>query len=120
MRVEPSTRMNVATFWAHCRPQIKVSDQAINQACELLIEADEEIERLKARVAELEQVKVFHWTNVLCDYTPGMMVAVAHNVDEARAALAKCGEPIPDEDLATEPKVYDMTEARGFASWGGG
>ena len=58
------------------------------------------------------------WCNVVCDYTIGMIVALASDVDEARRMLLAEWEYIPETDLAQEP--LEVTEPTAFAVWGGG
>ena len=65
-------------------------------------------------------MKIFYWDDVLRDYTSGMMVAVAENVEDARKALVSECDYIPATDLYKEPQVFDLSEARGFVAWGGG
>ena len=68
-------------------------------------------------------MKLFVWEDVLHDYTSGMMVALAPDVESARAALkAKC-QYVPADDLAKEPlviEINDKTKAHAFIIWGGG
>ena len=65
-------------------------------------------------------MKLFVWEEVLTDYHDGIMFALAESVEDARAQLlAKC-DYLPEEDLATEPKVYDCTSPIAFYLWGGG
>lgn len=65
-----------------------------------------------------KKLKLYVWEEVLTDYTDGMMVALAPNVDEARQLLREeCGH-LPEEDLMKEPKV--VTEPSAFLVWGGG
>lgn len=63
-------------------------------------------------------LKLFVWEEVLCDYTCGIMFAVARNVAEARAQLLAEDSYIPAYDLEKEPQVIDSPCA--FAVWGGG
>ena len=69
-------------------------------------------------------MKLFVWHDVLCDYTGGVMFALAHNVQEARAVISKKAafsdgtlRPSVEEELCAEPSVYD--EACGFYLYGG-
>ena len=64
-----------------------------------------------------KRLRLFVWEDVLCDYTPGMMVALAHSADEARTLLVARTWYIPKEDLDKEPDVYDDPVA--FDCWGG-
>jgi hypothetical protein len=65
-------------------------------------------------------LKLFVWTDVLHDYTSGMMVALAHDVEEARRLILEYngGGFLPDDDLAKEPQV--ITQPAGFWVYGGG
>ena len=64
-----------------------------------------------------KKLKLFVWENVLRDYTPGMMVALAHDVEEARTLLrAKVGYNTCD--LNAEPQVVE--EPAAFYVSGGG
>lgn len=68
------------------------------------------------------QLKLFVWTNVLTDYSSGMMVALAADVEEARRLLEK-EAGFPDDldfivDLASEPLV--VTDPAAFYVYGGG
>jgi len=66
----------------------------------------------------LDNLKLYVWEDVLCDYTCGMMVALATDVDEARRLIQLKTDCIPEDDLAREPlEVIDPTA---FISWGGG
>lgn len=71
-------------------------------------------------MSEKPTMKLYVWENVLTDYTSGMMVAVASNVDEARARLLEECSYIPDEDLTKEPQVFDLLRSVAFVCWGGG
>ena len=63
------------------------------------------------------KLKMFVWEHVLTDYTDGLMVALAHNVDEARELLTEEYDYIPYEDLEKEPDVYETPKA--VLVWGG-
>ncbi len=65
-------------------------------------------------------MKLFVWDDVLTDYTSGMMFAVAPDVETARKVLLEHCDYIPTGDLHSEPKVFDLKKAVGFACWGGG
>lgn len=65
-------------------------------------------------------MKLFVWEGVLTDYTAGMIVAVAPTVNEARKAIKKEIDCIPDDDLNEEPEEVDMTKPAVFWVWGGG
>lgn len=66
-----------------------------------------------------KKMKVFVWKGVLADYTSGMMVAIAPTVEEARDALLKECNYIPEGDLNQQPEEYDLSEAAAFVCWGG-
>ena len=40
-------------------------------------------------MANEEELKMYVWEDVLCDYSCGVMFALAHNVDEARREVLK-------------------------------
>lgn len=65
-----------------------------------------------------QQMQLFVWDNVLCDYTDGLMFALAHSVEEARDLLRE--EVYDSDDLQQEPTVYDLTTPVYRAVWGGG
>lgn len=65
-----------------------------------------------------ETLKMFVWEDVLTDWTPGLMVALAHNVEEAREMLLNEDGYIPEDDRMKEPKVYETPKA--VLVWGGG
>ena len=65
-------------------------------------------------------MKVFVWENVLSGHSGGMMIAIAPTVEEARAALLKKCDYIPESDLAQQPKEFDFSEPATFICWGGG
>ena len=65
-----------------------------------------------------KKLKLFVWENVLCDYTDGIMFALAPNVDTARKNLLKRYNYIPGGDLGQTPKIY--TKPVAHAVWGGG
>ena len=65
------------------------------------------------------KLKLYVWEGVLCDYTCGIMFALAHDAEEARGIILKEDAWSTARDgLANEPKVYDSP--KGFAVWGGG
>jgi len=72
-------------------------------------------------------MKLFVWKDVLRDYTSGMMFAVAHDLEEAKAELLRQLSDYEDydirADLAKEVQVIDLegrTEPVAFYIWGGG
>jgi hypothetical protein len=54
--------------------------------------------------------KLYIWHDVLTDYTSGMAVALARNVEEARGLLAASGAYWGTDDLAKEPEVHPVNE----------
>jgi len=60
---------------------------------------------------EETKLKMFVWKNVLMETTSGMMVALANNVEEARALLTEECDYIPYDDLEKDPEVYDTPKA---------
>lgn len=65
-----------------------------------------------------KKLKLYVWEGVLCDYTCGMMCALATSPDHARKLLLKKRDSLPEADLNLEPKVISKPE--GFFVWGGG
>jgi len=65
-----------------------------------------------------KKMKLFFWDNVLRVYGTGIMVAVAPNVEEARAALLKKEYDIPQDDLNQIPQEFDLSESVAFLCWG--
>jgi hypothetical protein len=64
-------------------------------------------------------LKLFVWKGVLCDYTSGVMFALAHDVEEARKVIQECNPNIHNfGELIEEPEVYE--KPYGYALWGGG
>ena len=66
-------------------------------------------------------MNVYIWTDVLIDYTEGMMVAIAPSVEIAREELLKVCNHLPDYDLTKEPREFKLTdtEPAAFVCWGG-
>lgn len=64
------------------------------------------------------KLKLYVWEGVLEDYTSGVMFALAESTEHARKLLLEKCFYIPDRDLRIEPRC--VTEAEGFAVWGGG
>ncbi len=67
-----------------------------------------------------EKMKLFVWENVLSDYTPGLMIAVAPTVNEARKMLRKAIPWVPEGDLEEQPEIVNMTKPAVFWVGGGG
>ena len=63
----------------------------------------------------MQKLKLFVWKNVLCDYTCGVMFALAPDVETARQMLR---EHAIEDELKAEPSMY--TEPIAVAVWGGG
>lgn len=66
-----------------------------------------------------KKLRLFVWEDVLVDYTSGIMFALAHDVDEARAEILKHTNYVNEYDLAREP-THVVDEPRGWALYGGG
>jgi hypothetical protein len=65
------------------------------------------------------KLKLYVWENVLRDYTPGIMFAMAHTVHEARKIiLTKYDMLSMKSELAQKPQAISKPD--GFALWGGG
>jgi len=64
-----------------------------------------------------KELKLFVWENILVNYTDGIMVALAPDVETARKLLLKRCEWLDKSDLYREPNVY--TEQVAFVVWGG-
>jgi hypothetical protein len=64
-------------------------------------------------------MKLYVWDDVLEDYTPGIMFALATSVEEARAMLLKSCDYIRQGDLDKEPTAYDLTTPTCRVIWGG-
>jgi len=63
-------------------------------------------------------LKLYVWEDVLCDYTCGVMFALASSVEEAREVILSNGNyDSVREDLKKEPQVFESLV--GFAVWGG-
>ena len=70
-------------------------------------------------MAKQTKLRLFVWEDVLCDYTCGVMFALAENVEQARKKILEHEDIYSNPpELLDEPKVYD--EPVGFAVWGGG
>lgn len=69
-------------------------------------------------------LKLYVWEDVLCDYTLGVMFALAYSPADARARLKEVGHRYyhpggqMDVDLQGEPKEYDQPFA--YLQFGGG
>ena len=72
------------------------------------------------RIRDQAKLKLFLWREVLCDYTDGVMFAIAETVDEARELIIKDyhANSIDDlPELRLEPEI--ITSPMGFALGGG-
>jgi hypothetical protein len=54
-----------------------------------------------------DKLKLFVWDEVLCDYTDGIMFALAPDAETAREMIRAESDYISEEELAQEPVVYD-------------
>ena len=82
-----------------------------------IINLQRENQTLRLQRDELHKLKPFVWEDVLCDYTCGVMFALAHDVEEARALILDQSNYVGDE-LDQEPR--EVTTPTGFVVWGGG
>jgi hypothetical protein len=64
-----------------------------------------------------KKLKMYVWEDVLADYTSGIMVAYATDVEHARKLLREKCDYIPDVELNIEPR--EITSAEGIVLWGG-
>lgn len=66
-----------------------------------------------------KKLRLYVWTDVLTDYTSGIMFALASSIDEARALIQAThpGSETVETDLRAAPDIYE--EPAGFAVWGG-
>ena len=64
-----------------------------------------------------KQLKLYVWEDVLTDYTPGIMFALAESPEEARELIREKCDYV-GEELEQEPECYETPV--GFAVWGGG
>lgn len=62
-------------------------------------------------------LKLYVWKDVLCDWTCGVMFALANSVEEARKLIIDT-TPYDTEELEREPEIYDSP--CGFYVPGGG
>jgi len=68
-----------------------------------------------------KRLKLFVWEDVLCDYTSGIMFALAYDVEGARKSILSkmdYDSTTVKNDLTKEPLV--ITKVEGFMCWGGG
>ena len=64
-------------------------------------------------------MKLFLWEDVLCDYTSGIMGAVAETKEDAIKALLKECPYIDQREFDSPHTEHELTEAKGFYCWGG-
>jgi len=57
------------------------------------------------------KLKLYVWENVLHDYTPGIMFALAPDVETARRLLRERCTYLPQEDIDREPAVCETPVA---------
>lgn len=70
-------------------------------------------------MAKSKKLKLFVWEDVLCDYTCGIMFALAPDVETARKILLeKEDSNLIKSELMADPDVIETEE--GFVVWGGG
>lgn len=71
-------------------------------------------------------MKLYVWESVLCDYTCGMVVVLAHSKSEAIETATRqnaLGSMLQWDLREVEPKVVDVTKIkrpRSWVVWGGG
>lgn len=63
-------------------------------------------------------MNIYAWENHFEDYTCGLAVVIAPDIETARKLLAvQVG--YDHDDIKEEPKVYDLSEPRAFFVYGG-
>ncbi len=64
-------------------------------------------------------LRLYVWSQTLCDYSCGVMFAFASSPDKARKAIVKAMGDYDGvhRDLTSEPEV--VTKTKGFGVWGG-
>lgn len=71
-------------------------------------------------LADLENImKLFVWTEVLTDYTDGIIFALAYSVAEAREVIIRDKEDWIDVSEIFEKEPEIVTSPKGFALYGG-
>lgn len=60
----------------------------------------------------VKTLKLYVWEGVFCSYTCGMMVALAHDIAEARQIILKANDSAKYylEDLKKQPKIIYLTK----------
>ena len=67
----------------------------------------------------MNNLKLFVWEKALCDYSDGIMFALAENVDKAKEYILELDDyPKVREELEKQPKIYESPIA--YVIWGGG
>lgn len=68
------------------------------------------------------KLKLFVWKDVLCDWTCGVVFALAKSEEQARQLILEDGEDweqnVLKSSISGSPEVYDSP--KGFHIWGGG
>ncbi len=64
-----------------------------------------------------KKLRLYLWTEVLCDYTHGVMFALATSPEEARKLLLETCSYLPADELAREPQEIESPFA--YHLWGG-
>lgn len=67
-----------------------------------------------------KKLKLYVWEEVLCDYKPGIMFAIASSIENARKQILEKEEFVIPEDLEKIPDEYDFTLPHAWVLWGGG
>jgi len=65
-----------------------------------------------------EELKLYVWEDVLCDYTSGMVCILAYDLEQAKELLLEKYEGYYAEDFGKPHRVITKSEA--FAVYGGG
>jgi len=66
----------------------------------------------------MDNLKLFLWEDVLCDYTCGVIFALAETLDEAKELVNKESDYNVDWAMKKEPRIIE--NKFGFSLWGGG
>jgi hypothetical protein len=66
-----------------------------------------------------KKLKIYVWDNVLCDYTPGMIVVIASSLEKAKA-IAKERHPSETDIESDQPSIQDIKEGYVAECYGGG
>lgn len=62
-------------------------------------------------MTKTKQLKLYIWEDVLCDYTCGVMFALAHNEDEARRLVLKSLRHSDDELDKAMQRIHDAIQS---------